>query len=75
MYNHDCIKCKAKYQDSDPDAYLCSACFDAKKAIAAEVDAKMASRPKLTVKSDLQEFEENGVKMNVGGRVVTFMKA
>lgn len=73
--NHECIKCRATYQDTDTEAYLCASCQDAKRAIAAQVDAQFATRPRTTVKSDLQIFEENGKSMTIEGRTVTFNRA
>jgi len=72
---HQCLKCKAPYQDSDPEAYLCASCIVEKKAIAAQIDAQFASRPRSTPKSDLQIFEENGKSMQIEGRTVTFNRA
>ena len=43
---HNCIKCKTSYQDNDPDDYYCSPCVTEKNAIAKEIDAKFANRPK-----------------------------
>lgn len=72
---HECVKCKAPYQDQDPEPYLCASCLEEKKAIAAQIDAQFASRPRVTPKSDLQMFDETGKTMNVDGRMVTFNKA
>lgn len=72
---HECIKCRASYQDSDPDAYLCPSCQEAKKAIAAQIDAQFSSKARVTVKSELQEFEENGQTRILDGRKVTFNRA
>lgn len=72
---HECIKCKASYQSTDIDAYLCDSCTQAKKAIAAQIDAQFASQPRVTVKSDLQAFEESGQTRVMDGRLVTFNKA
>lgn len=75
MYTHGCTKCKAQYQDSDPDAYLCAKCISERRSIASNIDAQFANRPHVTIKSDLQVFEENGKTLNVEGRTVTFNRA
>ncbi len=56
-YSHSCIKCKTKYQDNDPDAYLCATCKEERKAIAARVDATIGSRPRKNIVSPLQEYD------------------
>lgn len=75
MIEHECIKCRLKYSDADPDAYLCESCAEAKKAIASQIDAQFASRPHTKVVSDLEAFEQNGQTRNVDGRLVTFNRA
>lgn len=75
MNTHECVKCRTSYQSSDPDAYLCYSCQAAKKAIAAQIDAQFVGRVHVTVKSDLQAFEESGQSLNVDGRIVTINKA
>ena len=50
IYKHQC-SCGQKYEDNDPNIYLCPACIEKRKEIAKEVDAKMANRPKKQVKS------------------------
>lgn len=57
-YNHACVKCGSKYQDTDPDPYYCVNCQKVRKEIAAQVDVKFAKRPKIVTKSLLQEYEE-----------------
>jgi hypothetical protein len=52
MFSHNCIKCQTKYSDPDPEPYLCASCNTERLRIAAEVDAKLASRPKKEHKSD-----------------------
>jgi len=56
MHTHTCIRpgCGTSYQDSDPDAYYCPPCLKARKDIAAQVDAKLANRPK----RDTPSFDE-----------------
>lgn len=51
MTPHKCVKCGAPYEDNEPDDYYCAACVLQKKAIAAEVDKKLAGRVKREVKS------------------------
>lgn len=55
---HACIKCKAQYEDEEPEAYYCATCLEEKKKIAAEIDARMAMRPKKESKSMLQEYDQ-----------------
>lgn len=57
MFTHKCIKCQTSYQDKDPEPYYCTACNAERKAIAAEIDKKMASRPKRPTMSALQEYD------------------
>lgn len=40
-FSHKCLKCDAKYSDTDPDPYYCDSCKIEVKRIAAEVDAKV----------------------------------
>ena len=60
MTTHVCIKpqCGATYEDSDPDPYYCPSCVIEKKALAAKIDASLASRPKRPVLSDLQRYDQ-----------------
>jgi len=58
MYEHPCIKCRTKYQDKDPEPYYCPPCNEERKALAKEIDAKVASLPKKPHKSALQEYDE-----------------
>ena len=58
-YTHNCIKCATQYKSNDIDAYYCEPCLQEKKAIAKEVDAKLATRiSNRKVKSDLQVYDE-----------------
>lgn len=75
MNQHECIKCRGAYRSEDPDAYLCGTCFEAKKAIARDVDAQFASRPSVRVVSDLEAFEQSGQTRNIDGRTITFNRA
>ena len=74
-YTHPCTKCRAMYSSADPDAYLCPDCLAKKRAVAAQVDAQFAGRVNVSVKSDLQSFEETGKTITIDGRQVTFNKA
>lgn len=74
-YTHNCTKCRAQYQDTDPDAYLCVSCLRERQELAKQIDAQMAGRPAPLVKSDLQEFEEKAVTVTTpDGRRVSFMR-
>lgn len=56
---HKCIKCGTDYSDKEVDDYYCESCNEARKAIAREVDAKIALRgPRRQAKSDLQIYDE-----------------
>lgn len=57
-YTHSCLKCSTQYKDIDPDPYFCAECKKKKQEVAAEVDKKMAGRPKEQPKSMLQEYDE-----------------
>lgn len=77
MHNHSCIKpgCSNQYQDNDPDAYYCPSCQEAKKALAAQIDASIGSRPKKEHVSDLQAFIQQGHSMKkADGSLATFIK-
>lgn len=58
MHKHNCVKCNEQYQDEDSDAYLCAKCLGDKAKIAAQIDGQFAGRPKTSVKSGLQEYNE-----------------
>ena len=55
MHTLSCIKCSAKYQSTDPDPYYCDPCNEARKALAAEIDKKVAGSKRESV-SDLQQY-------------------
>lgn len=57
QYSHSCIKCQSKYDDDDPDAYLCTTCNEARKVIAAQVDKTIGMRPKKEVVTPLQAYD------------------
>lgn len=65
MNTHSCIKCKVSYQDNDPDDYYCPFCNEERKRIAAEIDAKLANRPKKPVQSHFSPKDFTGA----GGRI------
>lgn len=54
---HQCIKCKNKYEDSDEDDYLCDLCRTERQRIAKEIDAKRAGRISEPVESELQQYD------------------
>ena len=58
-YNHQCVKpgCSETYTDEDVDAYYCTSCQEANKAIAAKIDAQHAGAPKTQPMSPLQEHD------------------
>jgi len=53
---HECIKCKARYEDEDVDPYYCISCQENNKILAKELDKRFIARPK--VKSVLEAYEE-----------------
>jgi hypothetical protein len=57
---HHCIKpgCTNQYNSEEPDAYYCPSCDKVRLAIAKQVDAKIATRPRKPTKSALQEYDE-----------------
>lgn len=58
MNSHSCIKCHARYESEDVDAYLCDPCNATRKAVAAQLDKKFANRPKEPqVMTPLQAFD------------------
>ena len=69
MFTHSCIKCHTKYEDSDPEPYYCQSCNEQRKAIAAEVDAKLANRGSKKIKTDLQLYMEN--QQRTGGKFIS----
>jgi hypothetical protein len=58
-YSHTC-SCGKTYKDNDPEVYFCSDCVAQRKAIAAEVDKKMANRSRKQPQSDFQTLLEKG---------------
>lgn len=56
-YKHQC-SCGNSYSDNDPDIYFCPSCVEQRKAIAKQVDAKMAGRisERAEKKSDIQLY-------------------
>lgn len=63
-----CIKCNTPYQEEDVEAYYCPACKKTKEAIAKDIDAKYAHRPKKKVMSDLEVYDASP---KVRGFVIT----
>jgi uncharacterized Zn ribbon protein len=57
-FTHNCIKCSLQYTDNDPEAYYCNDCNEQRKAIAKEIDKKIALKPKRDNKSELQTYDE-----------------
>lgn len=55
-YTHSCIKCQTQYTDTDPDAYYCEPCNAERKAIAADIDKKLAMKPKKKIMSSIQAY-------------------
>lgn len=73
MNTHVCIKpsCDNTYKSDEDEAYYCKSCAEANKAIAKQIDAQIASRPKKRAKSAIQEYESNVRQVgNVRGMVV-----
>ena len=66
--NHTCIKpaCENKYDSEDVEAYYCPSCAEANKALAKQIDAQVAARPKRNRVSAIQEYEANR-NMSAGG--------
>ncbi len=58
MHTLNCIKCSTQYVSADSDPYYCESCNEQKKAIAREVDKKLAGRISRNSKSDLQIYDE-----------------
>ena len=58
---HRCIKpaCGKQYNSNDPDPDYCPSCQQEKKAIAAQIDARMSTKIRKPVTSDLQHFEQS----------------
>lgn len=69
MNTHACLKCKTPYEDEDTDAYYCSSCLEEKKRVAAEIDARLALRPRKETKSGIQLYDE--APKGPGGFMIT----
>ena len=54
---HSCIKCGSQYHDEEPEAYYCDKCLAEKRAIAAQVDAKMSRISRRETMTPLQEYD------------------
>lgn len=72
---HTCIKisCGKTYSDNEVDPYYCPDCLIKNKAIAKEVEAKIAARPKKQVKGEYQLLVENG-SLDMGGGSKIFIR-
>ena len=57
MHSHQCTKCRASYQDEDPDPYLCDPCKVERQRVAKEIDAKFAGRVSEQSESDLKQYD------------------
>lgn len=59
-FTHKCIKpgCDKTYSSDEEDAYYCSTCLEQRKVLVKEIDAKIAMRPKVQIKTGLQEYDE-----------------
>ena len=57
MFTHECLKCKIRYQDSDPDPYYCESCITAKQKIAKEIDKKFSTVGKEPPMTPLKEYD------------------
>jgi hypothetical protein len=68
MNTHTCIKpsCSNTYQDNDADAYYCTSCAKANKALADKIDEQVAARPKRSRASAWQEYDQAS-KISAGG--------
>ncbi len=69
MFKHQCLKCKASYEDTDIDPYYCEACKSDRRRIAEEIDAKLAGRVSEKTESGLKRYDRllNEARAN-GGR-------
>ena len=74
-----CIKpaCGKSYTSDEPEAYYCPSCIEEKKAIAAQIDAQMATKMRSPVVSELQQFERDAKTFTdpATGRTITFGRA
>ena len=68
MNQHTCIKpaCENKYKSEEQDPYYCESCTEANKALAKQIDAQVAARPKRNRVSAIQEYEAS-CNMSAGG--------
>lgn len=76
---HTCIKpsCGKSYNDNDEEAYYCPSCQQERKAIAAQIDARMATKVRKPVVSELKEFERSAKVLTDpnSGRQIFFGRA
>ena len=55
---HTCVKCGKGYSDELEDDYYCFSCQNAKKALAAKIDAEVKARgPRRHEESMIQRYE------------------
>ncbi|KKR45478.1 MAG: hypothetical protein UT82_C0028G0010 [Parcubacteria group bacterium GW2011_GWB1_40_14] len=57
MFQVHCIECKTEYEDKEPDDYYCSVCLPKIKEIARKIDAKLKTRPRKEVVSNLVRYD------------------
>lgn len=73
MKTFKCIKpsCENSYESDEHEAYYCPSCQEANKALAKQINAQVAARPKRSRVSEVAELErqkaESGVRM--GGMI------
>ena len=64
MFSVSCIKCGKVYESKDEDPYYCESCNKERLMIAAEVDKKLANRPRKQVMSALQAYDSDPNKVH-----------
>jgi len=78
MNTFTCIKpaCANSYQSEEAEAYYCPDCTAANKALAAQIDAQIAARPRKNRVSELQQYEaaQKASGMRVGGMIGVIYK-
>ena len=78
MLTLTCIKpgCGKLYKSEDPDPYYCEICNQERKALAAEIDKKLAGVVSTRqVTTPLQEFEQQAVTYTTeDGRKISFLR-
>lgn len=73
---HTCVKpaCTNTYESEEVDAYYCPDCAKANKALAAQIDAQIAARPKRDRVSAWQQYEEQANVKGPGGMTGMIVK-